>query len=414
MNLKRISTTLLLAAATALLLGLLTASPPAHAAIGSDTPIPATPSNLKAKAAGTTSVKLTWTNNAANQSGVVISLDGVTSVNVPGATVSSYTWKKLSPGTKYWFYVASKIYGTPGDPTGPGNTQSAWVGPAYATTTSKLPPPKPTPVPNFNYAGYSVHAEGAGLWTIAAANWTVPKVDCSRYASPDAPRTAVWVGLWGSIKSMNNGTGWLPQTGTVSECNINPHNSKPDKGTYYYAVWEIAAGSKEPGNKQQPLAMPVHPGDRISAAVEFEGAGPNGTWEFEFSVFDINDNQRQPGSGTFDQVEDTPGPIAVKDLDTILQQGGAIVESNPPEHSYPNGLAQFNPPVRITGMQVASEFAGALKPTAYGYYEWILCHATKTGKIGPLLAKNSPSTITGVTSSFPGLLSYTITWKRTS
>jgi hypothetical protein len=160
--------------------------------------------------------------------------------------------------------------------------------------------------------------------------------------------------------------------------------------------------------------MPVHPGDKISAAVEFDGAGPNGTWEFEFSVFDINDNQRQPGSGTFDQVEDTPGPIAVKDLDTILEQGGAIVESNPPDHSHPNGLAQFNPPVRITGMQVASEFTGALKPTSYGYYEYTLHHETKPGKIGPLLAENSPPTIIGATSSSPGLLSYTVTWKRTS
>ena len=48
----------------------------AHAAIGSNTPVPAAPSNLTAKAIGTTSVRLTWTNNAANQSGVVISRDG--------------------------------------------------------------------------------------------------------------------------------------------------------------------------------------------------------------------------------------------------------------------------------------------------------------------------------------------------
>jgi hypothetical protein len=413
MNFKRISISLLVTAAAALLLGVLAANPAAHAAIGGDTPVPAAPSNLKAKAAGSTSVKLTWTNNATNQSGVVISLDGTTSVNVPGATVSSYTWGKLTPGTRYWFYVASKIYGTPGDPTGPGNTQSAWVGPVYATT-AKRPAPKPAPVPNFTYAGYSVHAEGKGLWTIAEANWTVPRVDCSRYAYPDAPRTAVWVGLWGSIQSMNNGTGWLPQTGTVSECNINPRTGKHAKGTYYYAVWEIAAGAKEPGIPQQPLAMPVHPGDKISAAVEFEGAGPGGTMAFEFSLFDINDNQRRPGSGTFDQVEDTPAPIAVKDLDTILEQGGAIVEGNAPDQSHPNGLAQFKPAVRITGLQVASEFNGALKPTSYGYYEYILRHEVNPRKFGPLLAENSPPTITGATSSSPGLLSYTVTWKRAS
>jgi hypothetical protein len=111
------------------------------ASSASETVVPAAPSNLTAKAASTTSVHLTWTNKATNQSGVVISLDGVKSVDLQGATVSSYTWNGLSRGTKYWFYVASKIYGTPGDPTGPGNTQSAWVGPVYATTpkTSAAP-----------------------------------------------------------------------------------------------------------------------------------------------------------------------------------------------------------------------------------------------------------------------------------
>src|SRR5437867_2136399 len=59
----------------------------AHAAIGSNTPVPAAPSNLTAQAVGTTSVQLTWTNNAGNQSGVVISLDGEQSVDVQGATV---------------------------------------------------------------------------------------------------------------------------------------------------------------------------------------------------------------------------------------------------------------------------------------------------------------------------------------
>ena len=124
----------------------------AHAAIGSDTPIPAAPSNLTAQAVGTRSVQLTWTNNAGNQSGVVISLDGQESLDLQGATVSSYTWNGLSPNTKYWFYVASKIYGTPGDPTGYGNTQSAWVGPAYATTVGTQPSTSPAQQPSTSSA----------------------------------------------------------------------------------------------------------------------------------------------------------------------------------------------------------------------------------------------------------------------
>jgi hypothetical protein len=120
----------------------------AHAAIGGSTPVPAAPSNLTAQAVGTTAVQLTWTNNAGNQSGVVISLDGQESVDLQGATVSSYTWNGLSPNTKYWFYVASKIYGTPGNPTGYGNTQSAWIGPAYATTVGTQPSTSPAPQPS--------------------------------------------------------------------------------------------------------------------------------------------------------------------------------------------------------------------------------------------------------------------------
>jgi lysophospholipase L1-like esterase len=131
MTLKRTSTALLLTAAAALGMGLLTASPPAYG----DEPVPAAPSNLTVTGVTPTSVELTWTNNAANQSGVVISLDGVVSVDLQGATVSFYTWSGLSPGTQHAFWIASKIYGTPGDPTGYGNTQSAWVGPVYATTS---------------------------------------------------------------------------------------------------------------------------------------------------------------------------------------------------------------------------------------------------------------------------------------
>src|SRR5689334_1367456 len=79
---------------------------PAHAAIGSNAANPAAPSNLTARPVSATSVRVTWTNNASNQSGVVISLDGRESVDLQGATVSSYTWNGLSPDTQYWFYVA--------------------------------------------------------------------------------------------------------------------------------------------------------------------------------------------------------------------------------------------------------------------------------------------------------------------
>ena len=139
---------LLLVVALTVVAALCTVSTANAVSSASDSVVPAAPSNLTAKAVGTTSVQLTWTNNAGNQSGVVISRDGEQSVDLQGATVSSYTWNGLSPNTKYWFYVASKIYGTPGDPTGYGNTQSAWVGPVYATTVRTQPSTSPAPQPS--------------------------------------------------------------------------------------------------------------------------------------------------------------------------------------------------------------------------------------------------------------------------
>src|SRR5579863_3551210 len=57
-------------------------SAPAPAAAGSDTPVPAAPSNVTAQAVGTTSIQVSWTNNASNQSGVVVSLDGQQSADL--------------------------------------------------------------------------------------------------------------------------------------------------------------------------------------------------------------------------------------------------------------------------------------------------------------------------------------------
>lgn len=252
MNLKRISTTLPLTAAAALVLGLLTLSAPAHAAIGSDTPSPAAPSNLTAKAIGTTSVRLTWTNNAASQSGVVISRNGVESVDVPGTRVSSYTWNGLSPGTKYWFYVASKIYGTPGDPTGPGNTQSAWVGPVYATTAKPGSPVKyyaalgdsysaglgtspsyPNGIPN---CGQSVKAYPALLDADVPSLGKLGFIACAGdvtddfYTSGKNLSQLDALGLLPNVKTVTltiggNDIGFAP---IITDCAINPRTLKTD------------------------------------------------------------------------------------------------------------------------------------------------------------------------------------------
>ena len=274
MDLKRISTALLLTAAAALSLGLLTASPPAYG----DTPVPAAPSNLTAKAVSPTSVRLTWKNNAANQSGVVISRDGVESVDLQGATVSSYTWSGLSPSTQYAFWVASKIYGTPGNPTGYGNTQSAWVGPVYVTTAA--PPPlvtcgldfyghQGTPPCNFAYNGHIFNSGGAVQLTDIGVTWTVPTIKCTYGQAALGAADSIWVGLFSA-------DGTLAQIGVDNSCTLD-HYAPAQQNT---AWWEIA--NPIPKQYQSRSEYPVNAGDSISA-----GVGASGNGSYNLLMFDI-------------------------------------------------------------------------------------------------------------------------------
>ena len=222
---------LLLAVALTVVAALCTVSTANAASSASETVVPAAPSNLTAKAVSPTSVHLTWTNNATSQSGVVISRNGVESVDVQGATVSSYTWNGLSPGTKYWFYVASKIYGTPGDPTGSGNTQSAWVGPVYATTLNVRSTSSPDP--NGNWAGYL--AQTGSVPTEVNGSFVQPKITCAKGESSSA-------GFWVGVSDSTGGT-TIAQDGTSAFC----YNGHPG----YYLWWEAfhrsaAQGGGEP------------------------------------------------------------------------------------------------------------------------------------------------------------------------
>lgn len=105
-------------------------------AANAETPVPAAPSAFAATAAGPHAIQLTWQDNATNETGFVVVRDGQEqAVDLVGANIQSYLWTGLQPGTRYCFYVASKTYGPDGTPTGFGNQQSVWVGPACATTT---------------------------------------------------------------------------------------------------------------------------------------------------------------------------------------------------------------------------------------------------------------------------------------
>jgi hypothetical protein len=260
---------LLLAVALTVVAALFAVSTANAASAASDSVVPLAPSNLAAKAVGTTSVELTWKNNAANQSGVVLSLNGVKSVDVQGATVSSYIWSGLSSGTQYWFYIASKIYGTPGDPTGSGNTQSAWVGPVYATTPTTSPSHRTSP--NSNWAGWgtTVKRDYSGI----TGDFQVPNLTGKN------GWVAIWDGLGGT--TCNEG---LEQTGISAKI----VKGKP----VYQAWWEVLYFNpiKHRGggcwNKDQAANNPhffkqsIKPGDWIQVSVTYSSspAATDGTY----------------------------------------------------------------------------------------------------------------------------------------
>lgn len=74
--------------------------------------IPAAPSSLVATAHSSTSIGLTWTDNATDETGFIIersttSGSGFTSIATPAADATSYTDTGLTPGTTYYYRISA-------------------------------------------------------------------------------------------------------------------------------------------------------------------------------------------------------------------------------------------------------------------------------------------------------------------
>lgn len=349
---------------------------------------PAAPSNLTVTAVDSHDIRLNWKDNSSNETGFEIN-NGVVS-KYAGANKATYTWGGLAPGTYMCFKI--RAYNSVGNSTWEPN-----VSPWYRCTTTPPDTVKPTVLPYDNYAGYSAYPSNGYVRKIQAV-WSVPSITCP---SVGVPRTAAWVGMWGDTTSINNGTAWLPQTGTVSMCD----NGKAS----YLAFWEMATGLRGQGNAPQILSsVPVHANDTIVASVAFLGPNtfPKGyeRRKFELRINDTTDHK----TATVDALS---GGVQ---LNSIIRQAGAVIEDEPPcsvwdlpDCSSPikqwlgHGLAAFSPPVHFSNVHVDA-LTGAKLP--WHYFEYVM----RAGKNGKVLAANSPL---GLNKSS---MYYTITWKAQS
>lgn len=245
------------------------------------------------------------------------------------------------------------------------------------------------------------------------ANWNVPKVTCPL----SHPRADVWVGMWGSLKSMalEVGTGkrkhkhtpdaWVPQIGTDSSCNVGQAS--------YRLTWEMFSQVKGGGNIQRyGLDCPgdatyslcgnltsVSYNDAVNAAVYFEGPYTTKPAKrtFEIRLTDLTTGDYASGTIT------TNKPVRIRN---IAAQGGAIVENYPPcglidvllTHCAigPNGLAKFAGPVTIGS--VSTLVYRANPPLRY--YRW------EMNLNGHMLAQDSQLAVVDKT------MNYNVNWLR--
>jgi hypothetical protein len=350
----------------------------------------AAPSGLTVRAIDAHDIGLRWRDNSSNESGFQIN-NGIVSKNV-AANSTAYTWAGLKPGTYMCFRIRARsgAGASPWDPS---------VSPWYVcTTTPKLG--SVTNVPATVWAAYSAYPAN-GYVTDVFASWTVPAVSCPDL--PSVPRTSVWAGIWGSLSSMANNTGWLPQIGTTADCNLilGPGGLPViAPGTHYRLVWEMQSLVSGGGNRvQYGLDCPgdslyrlcgnltsVSANDKIQAAVRFTGPFTSKATQRTFEIV-ISDLTKKTSALGFIK---TNKPVLISD---IAGQGGAVVEENGT-----NGLASFSTPVQVSKIHVRGGSGG------YLFYKWPMA-SYNVGYGVPQLQQSSYS-------GREARYSYSVTWKQ--
>jgi len=197
--------------------------------------------------------------------------------------------------TRMWklsgVFLAAIMVGTLVAPAGSG------VAVPLSTTgihlgAERVPVAKITNYTSTNWAGYAVTAGVDAVWN-ASATWVQPAATCNS-------KTALAV-FWVGIDGFNSYT--VEQTGTIIECLSGR--------AHYFSWWEMY-----PLNDVQIVGK-VHPGDHISASVNFD----THTGKFKLVFQDLT-------SGTeFTKITDQPG-VKASSAECIAEApGGATTTS---------------------------------------------------------------------------------------
>lgn len=201
---------------------------------GSPTP-PAAPSNLAATAQSSSSISLSWTDNASDESGFYIerSFDGVVFSQIAGvgANVTGFTDNGLSPSTTHYYQV--RAWNSAGN--------SSWSNTAFATTLSAP-------------AIVDVHVGGAtGSSTPVRSNWKAT-LSVTVHNSAHAPVAGATVYVSWSGGASGSGTAVTNASGvaTVTTPTINRK-----VGSISMTVYNITGTSMNYSSGSNHATLPV-------------------------------------------------------------------------------------------------------------------------------------------------------------
>ena len=274
---------------------------------------------------------------------------------------------------------------------------------AGQASAASQPAPTVTPEVQSGFGGYSVHPNSSsGFIVDSQASWVVPKVNCP--GGLNAPRVAVWDGLWGNIASMDAHQGWLPQVGTLSKCTVGLAS--------YGFIWEME--SQISGDGTGPVeedVTDISPGDSISASVVFNGPYGTAAAVRNFAITVI-DNTKHLAYQDLDLKTNVAVPLF-----NIVRQGGVEIEGEEPTIcitpligsfctiSATGGLAEYPTPIKVTKMVTtpSNDAAGA---SGWAYLRWEYKYA------GNLLENTPASPDVTYNAASDTIANFTETWLR--